>query len=217
MSWTTNTVLLKDPATVSCKEIFQAVCDELGHYYSKIGFKYAASRPKLAIARGKLKLDIRFYSSHSNMPGEYVNLEILAEFYAPELKQTRTKGFLFGHTALFYLKNDNDNPQIRKGISIFGEEREAIVENSQGSELIYSNNCNIAGLTGDRFSKIVAFIDSKIIYWLDQLQTEDGITAFLEQAGFSRAKSLVDTNSNFVAYVEANFPTIEVENALQNF
>ncbi len=47
MNWTDNEILLNHNETTPCKDIFQAVCDELGKYYSDKGFKYARSKPKL--------------------------------------------------------------------------------------------------------------------------------------------------------------------------
>src|SRR5205085_208285 len=96
--------------------------DELGKHYEKKGFKYSRSRPKLTYKDAMLKLEICFWSSGSNWPGERVNLEIVPNFYSNLLaKESKTKGFLFSHTALFYHKytNDKDKVKVRQ---IFGDE-----------------------------------------------------------------------------------------------
>jgi hypothetical protein len=52
MAWTTNSILINHTQShTPCKDIFQAVCDEIGAFYSKKGFKYTASRPKITIEK----------------------------------------------------------------------------------------------------------------------------------------------------------------------
>jgi len=105
MGWTDNKILLEYTRYTPCQEIFQAVCDEIGRHYQNLGFKYSRSTPKLVIENDKIKLEICFWSSRSNIPGEWVNLEILPNFYSLQLKKTSDKkGFLFGHTGIFYHK-----------------------------------------------------------------------------------------------------------------
>lgn len=76
MNWTDNTILLEHSKYTPCQEIFQAVCDELGKHYETEGFKYTRSRPTLTIEKGAIKLVIAFWTKKSNIPGDWVNLEI---------------------------------------------------------------------------------------------------------------------------------------------
>jgi hypothetical protein len=69
MSWTENKLLLNHSGYTPCNEIFHAVCDEIGKYYEKYGFKYSRSKPKITHKDQDLKLDICFWSSGSNIPG----------------------------------------------------------------------------------------------------------------------------------------------------
>lgn len=128
MSWTDNNTLLAHSKDTPCQEIFQAVCDELGKHYQTKGFKYSRSRPKLTIEEGNIKLVIAFWSSGSNIPGNWVNLEIIPNFYSNQLAKTsKIKGLLFGHKGLFYHKY-TDNPKQILVKHIFGEKLESVDE-----------------------------------------------------------------------------------------
>jgi hypothetical protein len=59
MAWTSNEILLNHTQShTPCKEIFQAVCDEIGAFYTKKNFKYTASRPKITIEKYGIKVEI---------------------------------------------------------------------------------------------------------------------------------------------------------------
>jgi hypothetical protein len=82
MNWTDNKTLLEYSKYTPCNDIFQAVCDEIGkHYVEQHGFTYALARPKITYKNKDFKLDIAFWSSRSNIPADYVNLEIIPIFY----------------------------------------------------------------------------------------------------------------------------------------
>lgn len=214
MSWTDNKTLLNYSETTPCKEIFQAVCDELGKHYENKGYKYSRSRPKIIYKDKNIKLEICFWSSASNMPGSYVNLEIIPNFYSLQLaKQSKIKGRLFGHTGLFTHKY-TDNIQQVKIRQIFGDEIERLDKYSYESVIRDNHNCNVYGLDKFKFDKIVAFIDNKIIPWVSKIKTEDGIKELLDNPSQSRILSLNlngnGGNSDFVQYVKTNFPHIEI-------
>jgi hypothetical protein len=213
MSWTESKTLLEYCKYTPCQEIFQAVCDELGRYYETKGFKYSRSRPKLTIENNKIKLEICFWSSRSNIIGDYVNLEIIPSFYSKQLKkESEFKGFLFGHTTLFTHKFKEDIKEIRVN-QIFGDIVDRIDQYSHESKLIDNRNCNVYGLDENKFEKIIHFIDSKIISWIDKLQTESGIIEFLDNASPKRMWDLFSksTNSQFMRYVQLNFPEFGIE------
>ncbi|MEA9411585.1 hypothetical protein [Flavobacterium sp. PL02] len=216
MSWTDNKTLLEYSKYTPCQDIFQAVCDELGKHYETKGFKYSRSRPKLTIDKDNIKLVIAFWSSRSNTPGEWVNLEISPNFYSKQLAKTSNiKGFLFGHTGLFYHKY-SDNPKEIMVKQIFGGETERVDEYSSESKIIESNNCNVYGIDKEKFDSIVKFIDNKIVPWTSKLATEEGIIELLTNASPTRVWSLngKGSNSDFIKYVQLNFPNINIENEL---
>jgi hypothetical protein len=217
MSWTQNKTLLEYTPYTPCQEIFQAVCDEIGKHYQDKGFKYSRSRPKLAVEDEKIKLEIAFWSSRSNIPGESVSLEINPGFYAKQLKkESKTKGFLFGHTGIFYHKYLDDKTKIRVN-QIFGDVLERTDQYSYESKIIDNNNCNVYAINEEKFKKIIDFIDLKILPWFSKIQTENGILELLDTASPTRLGALnaQDSNSNFVSYVQINFPHIDIRKALQ--
>lgn len=216
MSWTDNKTLLEYSKYTACQDIFQAVCNELGKHYETKGFKYSRSRPKLTIDKDNIKLVIAFWSSRSNTPGDWVNLEILPNFYSKQLAKTSViKGFLFGHTGLFYHKY-TDNPKQILVKQIFGGELERFDEYSKESKIIESNNCNVYGINKEKFDSIVKFIDDKILPWTSKLTTEEGIIELLNNASPTRVWSLngKSSNSDFIEYVQLNFPNIDIEKEL---
>lgn len=213
MNWTENKTLLEYTQYTACQDIFQATCDEIGKYYQEKGFKYTGSRPKLTKEVDKIKLEISFWSSRNNIPGESVNLEILPNFYSTQLKkESKAKGFLFGHHTLFTHKHNSHIKEIRIN-QIYGEILNRIDEYSKESKLIDSHNCNVYGLDQKMFEKIIYFMDTKIISWLEKIQTECGIQEFLNDASPTRMRNLFskNTNSDFIKYVALNFPGIGIE------
>lgn len=217
MSWTDNEFILNQRPTMASRDLFQAVCDEIGKHYSNLGFKYARSRPKITINKGDIKLVVSFNSSRSNTSGDWIALEILPAFYSKQLaKINNSKGILFGHTGLFYHKYTDDPKKIRVQ-KIFGEIIERIDEYSTESEMIDSNTCNIYGINKEKFDKIIEFIDSKILVWLDKLITKDGIIELTENPSGTKVASLngKSTNSEFVQYCNYFFPEIDIEKRLE--
>jgi hypothetical protein len=220
MTWTENSVLINYSETTPCKDIFQAVCDELGRHYEKIGLKYSRSRPKIVYKDKEIKLEICFWSSASNTPGEYVNLEILPNFYSIDLaKKSKTRGFLFGHTGINNIKYTDDKKKVRI-IQIFGDVVERIDEYSHESVIRYNHNCNVYGLDKERFDKIVEFIDSTIISWIDKIKTEQGVRELSDNPTDMRIWALnlngKGGNSDFVNYVKTKFPDIDLTKWQEN-
>ncbi|WP_422104033.1 hypothetical protein [Winogradskyella sp.] len=68
-------------------EIFKEVCHLIGKYYSEKGWKYYGGRPKIKRESNDLIIEINFWSSHSNMAGSYVQLEILPYVSSKQLRK----------------------------------------------------------------------------------------------------------------------------------
>ncbi|MCM0665146.1 hypothetical protein [Flavobacterium tyrosinilyticum] len=215
MSLIENTILLNQK-NADCKEIFQAVCDELGKHYEKLGFKYSRSRPKIVLKKEDLKLEICFWSSKSNISGQSITLEILPNFYSSIIPKTKkTSGFLFGHSAIFNHKY-TDNPKKIRVVKIFGEVVEQIDEYSSESVIKESNVCNIYDIDEYKFKKIIEFIDLKILPSFEKLKTEQGLIELTENPTKSKIWSLNGKggNSDFIEYCKLKFPNVDIEKRL---
>lgn len=66
------------------RELFMAVCDDLGAYFSEQGFRYARSSPKLTKKIDSVQLQMGFWSSHSNTAGHWVHFEISPYIYVKD-------------------------------------------------------------------------------------------------------------------------------------
>lgn len=93
--WTEGSVLYNNSPYVPPREIFQAVCDELGRYYSQSGAKYTRSNRKIKLKYEKVLCELGLWSSHSNIPGKWVNLEIVTSVYALDNGDMEKKGLLY--------------------------------------------------------------------------------------------------------------------------
>jgi hypothetical protein len=169
MNWTENETLLSYSQYTPCKEIFQAVCDEIGKYYEQKEFKYSASRPKLTLKKGDCAIEIAFFSSRSNMPGQYVNLEIIPSLSCKSAKtEANPKGVLSQYPDLFYHPSDEIPPKMTIH-EIFG----GVIYNTESwiteSVIRDYHACNVYGLDEEKFSKIIAFIDHKILAKFDEI------------------------------------------------
>jgi hypothetical protein len=207
MNWTDNKTLLNHSKHTPCNDIFQAVCDEIGKYYvAHHGYKYARARPKLTIKKKDFKLEIAFWSSRSNIAGNFVNLEIIPAFYDVTLpKKHLKKGLLFTNNAILNHKYTTDSQQVRH-VSIFGEVEGLILKDSSESVIKYLNMCNVYGLDEEKFKKIIAFIDTKIIVWLDKIKTENGILELVDNP--CEIQLLDIKNGCLLDYIQLNFPHV---------
>lgn len=102
--WEEGSVLYSDSPYTPPKEIFQAVCNELGRYYSQNGAKYTKSNRKIKWNLGLIRLEVAFWSSCSNTAGEWVNLEIVSNVYATDSNNMEKGGLLY-----FYIRPENFN------------------------------------------------------------------------------------------------------------
>lgn len=93
--WQDGSILYNNSPYVPPREIFQAVCDELGRYYSEKGAKYTKSNRKIKVKFEHLLCEFGLWSSHSNIRGEWVNLEIVTSVYALDKTDMEKKGLLY--------------------------------------------------------------------------------------------------------------------------
>lgn len=103
--WAENSVLYNDSPYTPPREIFQAVCDELGSFFAQSGAKYTRSNRKLKWSLGEVRLETAFWSSHSNIAGEWVNLEIVSTIYASDKTGLEKNGLIYFN---FRPKNYNE-------------------------------------------------------------------------------------------------------------
>lgn len=102
--WEEGSVLYSDSPYTPPKEIFQAVCNELGRYYSQNGAKYTKSNRRIKWNLGLIRFEAAFWSSCSNTAGEWVNLEIVSNVYASDANGMDKRGLLY-----FYISPENFN------------------------------------------------------------------------------------------------------------
>lgn len=93
--WAENSVLYNKSPYVPPRDIFQAVCDELGRYYPEKGAKYTKSNRKIKLKYEKVLCELGLWSSHGNIQGEWVNLEIVTSVYALDKTDMEKKGLLY--------------------------------------------------------------------------------------------------------------------------
>jgi hypothetical protein len=224
MNWTENEVLLNQRETMPSKDLFQAVCDEIGKHYETKGFKYSRSRPKLTFKDKVLKLEICFWSSRSNTSGRHVSLEILPNFYSLRIINSKTSngkskisnGFLFGHEAIFSRKY-TDNPKQQRVNQIYGDVLERLDDSTYESQIRDNHYCNVYGIDEEKFKRIIEFIDKKIIPWIENLKTKEGVLEFTENPTKQRLFSINGQggNSDFIQYCKIHFPEIDIEKRLE--
>lgn len=94
-TWAENSVLYENSPYVPPREIFQAACDELGRFFTQSGAKYTRSNRKIKFDLGAVRLEAAFWSSHSNIAGEWVNLEIVSSIYAIDKSNLDKKGYIY--------------------------------------------------------------------------------------------------------------------------
>jgi hypothetical protein len=214
-SFKPNSVLNKFSSSTDCSVIFQAVCDELGDYYQKQGFKYARSGPHLTIRSGDIKLKLAFWSSRTNTPGDSVALEIIPSFDSVSLakqlsKATKENGFLFGNNLVFekyeYCQEDCD-VIIRYPFKAELKRSDPTYKNI----VKYSNKINVYGLSTNNFVNLVNYINQHVINVLEILQDEAKLYRYLKELPEYLVRSIfIDkrVNSKLPEYLEFKFPEL---------
>ncbi|WP_299838549.1 hypothetical protein [uncultured Tenacibaculum sp.] len=209
-----HSILNKYNEETPCKEIFQAVCDEIGSYYTQKGWKYARSRPKITFKNSELKIEISFWSSGSNTPGEFVNLEILPNISSLELvkhyksQDVKSKGYILSFTDLFTERLDNKPNGSKIIINAFGEKIETINEHRPTPEIKYNKNVNLYGLSENDFIKLIEFIESRVNIWIERINDIDQIDTFLNKLTDVTKQNLIQ--KDFGKLIKLKFPSYEV-------
>ncbi|GGZ69681.1 hypothetical protein [Algibacter mikhailovii] len=212
--WKEGSVLNNYNENTPCKEIFRAICDEIAEYYIPKGWKYARSRPKITLKNTKIKFEIAFWSSGSNTPGEWVNLEIIPSFASIELKNhLKERGIdSYGYMRFpeFYQLSEN----IKKGeehvIRILDKpiRRESRYDEKSGV-LIHSNNVNVYGITTDDFEQIIEFIEINIVAWIKWADDYEKVKTFAQNSLSAYRERMVV--GDFMHFVRFKFPEKENE------
>ena len=201
MNWTENEILLNQTLDSAPKDIFQAVCDELGKYYSKKGFKYARSTPKLTYKDKEIKFELRFSSSSSNTRGEWVSLDMFPSISSIELeKEKHIRPCIMSVSSMLTKKGNWENKNLIITETIFGEKIEHIDEQLNEPIFRYSNHCNVYGIDKIKFEKLVGFINEKILIWINKIKTDSGVNEILENKN-QRTNYEID-NSGLLDYFE---------------
>ncbi|WP_405567745.1 hypothetical protein [Polaribacter sp. Asnod6-C07] len=215
-----ESVLKNYSESTPCKEIFQAVCDEIGKYFTEKGWKYSRSRPKITFKNKDLKIDIAFWSSGSNTPGNFVNLEILPQIYSLELlnklksEGIKSKGHILSFIDIFYERLETSEKGKKIILNAFGEKIERIDEYNRTSELIYNNSINVYGLNEIEFLKIIEFIERKIIVWFKRINNIEQIDLFLKKLA-ERNKTRLK-GGDFEKLIELKYPDYKIEKTTAN-
>jgi hypothetical protein len=209
--WKKDSVLRNYNENTPCKDIFRAVCDEIAEYYIPKGWKYAKSRPKLTYNDKSIKIEITFWSSGSNMQGDYVNLEIIPWIYSLDLKKDlklngiESNGCILGYPTIFFEKLETIPKGTKRVIDLQGEIHEFEEEHEETSVLRHHNNINVYGIKETDLLKIIDFIDNKIVIWKDLLngdyeKLKSKISPFLK-SDFRELK-----NGDFAKFIQYKFP-----------
>ena len=192
-----------------CREIFMAICDEIGKFFTHYGFKYSRSKPKLEIKQGDLTLKVNFFSSGSNMPGSYVNLEINPDVYSNKLAQQDkdeeydAKGFLLGSIDFTY-KTQPEKPDGTVTVELLdGTIADERVEDFKGARYIKNRNYNVYGLTEEKFIKVIQYIFAIAIEPFVNLTDRNYLIQFINEAAYDRFGR--DTE-RLKKYVHLTFP-----------
>lgn len=92
--WQKNSILYNMTPYTATRDIFQAVCNEIGRYYGSKELKYTKSKRILKWKGNKIRCEFGFWSSHSNIRGEWVNLETVTSVFALEASGMERNGIL---------------------------------------------------------------------------------------------------------------------------
>ncbi|GHV57535.1 hypothetical protein AGMMS49579_23540 [Spirochaetia bacterium] len=116
------------------REVFLSVCERMASYYEPYGFKYSKSNHRLRLKHNEFIFEIRFNSSHSNMMGKFVEVEVVVTVLSNKFKKWQkenelfneiTNGYMCG-TTIGHLQRDSKNIIWNVGLS---ETREKEIEN----------------------------------------------------------------------------------------
>lgn len=208
--WKEGSILNNYNRNTPCKDIFKAVCDEIAEYYVPKGWRYAKSKPKLTYNDKSIKIEIAFWSSGSNIPGDYINLEIIPSFYSLELKkemkskQIDSNGYFLGFSDILLERLETIPRGTQRVINILGEINEFQKDYEETGILRYNHNINVYGITEIDFVKILDFIDNKILIWQDLIENADMLISKVSKLPKSDITNMVD--GYFIEFITHKFP-----------
>lgn len=169
-SWQNGSLLSNVTFDTPCKEIFQAVCDEIGRFYQTKGFKYSTSGRKLEYQYKGFKLKISFASSHYNSVGQSVGFEVNSGLYPDKLQKQykadkhRLLPIILSNVDLLDEIMPDREPGTVQGVSMFGEVNEVRDELYKYALRIYSRYRNVYGITIENFKKLLEYLNLIITY-----------------------------------------------------
>lgn len=213
--WEEGSVLNEITSNTSPKDIYMALCKELGRYYGDKGFKYTKSQPKLTVKTDDVQLEIGFKSSSYNRVGEYVCFEIIPTFYyVPYMKKDiKGRGILVDHMDIsseYDINKDNFQCEL---IGIYGDTQTFVNHAYPNEKIRYSYMCNVYNINSERFSKIITYVDSRIIPWIHKIQNVSGVEEMItikraQRSNWNLQNSNDFINCSFAYYICDSFPAL---------
>ncbi|MNC21597.1 hypothetical protein D3C75_695810 [compost metagenome] len=186
-TWAKDSILYDINKDIPPKDIFVAVCVELGRYYREKGYSFTKSRPKLTLTSGDIQLEIILKSSGFNRAGESVSLEIMPTFYClPYVKAgVQGRGILFDHSSINSEFDLHKNDLACELIGIYGDVTSFVNHAFPTETVRYTHMCDVYGINETKFLQIIRYINDRIVSWVEEIQTESGVE---EMIAIQRAK-----------------------------
>lgn len=213
--WDKDSILNELSNNASPKDIYRAVCSELGRYYREKGFKYTKSRSKLTFQSDDIELEIGFKSSSYNRAGEYICFEIIPTFYCISYVEAGVKGrgILLNHTDInseYDMKKEDIHCVL---IGIYGDVTTFANTAYPNEKVRYSHMCDISNIDAEKFTKIISYIDNRIIPWVHKIQDMLGIEEIIavkraQWPEWNLQNSNDYVNCSFAYYVCDRFPAL---------
>ncbi|MBD3638273.1 MAG: hypothetical protein HUJ25_13050 [Crocinitomicaceae bacterium] len=208
--WKQDSILANYSEHTPCKDIFQAVCDLIGDHYQNLDWKYARSRPKITFKDKQFKMEVAFWSSGYNTPGDYVNLEIIPAICSLELikhykeQGESTNGYILGMMDFYHEKSEEVPAGIRRVINIDGKTTDLEEGRWPEGVLSFNKNINVYGITPELLEKIISFIDQRIVIWLEAMNNLDLLISLIDKLPDSSKKEL--KQGAFYEFLKLEFP-----------
>jgi len=198
--WEEGSVLNEITNNISPRDIYMALGKELGRYYGEKGFKYTKSQPKLTFKTDDIQLEIGFKSSSYNRAGEYVCFEIIPTFYyIPYMKKDiKGRGILVNHMDIsseYDISKDNIQCEL---VGIYGDKQTFINHAYPNEKVRYSHMCNVYNINSEMFSKIISYINNRIIPWIYKIQDVHGVEEMIAIKRAQRSEWNLQNSNDFI-------------------
>lgn len=213
--WEKGSVLYNQTPQVQTNRIFQAVCDELGRYYTEKGFGYHKGQNSVVFEDNNIKAYVTILLSYENMEEKSIWIEISSVFYDTQLTRDCTgDNILFSYNDITFdydLQNPSEKHIVKQ---LYG--REVEVENMAGKKdcetVWYGRSCGIYNITPENFLKITEYINKRIFPWVKKIQTLQGVQELIERKRLRQECGAAEVANKegtcFEQYVGRNFPEI---------